>query len=59
MSGLALSRRVGESILIGDDIVVTVTAIRGNQVQILVQAPQDLRILRDELVEREESRDRS
>ncbi len=46
---LVLSRKVGEQILIGNDIVVTVNRIDGNRVSIGIQAPTDVRIVRQEL----------
>jgi carbon storage regulator len=48
---LALSRKVGERILIGDDIVVTVLAVRGRQVCLGIEAPKSIPILREELRE--------
>lgn len=47
---LVLSRKVGEKILIGNDIVVTVVAIDGNRAKIALEAPDQVRILRAELV---------
>ena len=46
---LVLSRKEGEKLHIGDDIVITVTAIKGGRVQIGVEAPRSKRILRGEL----------
>lgn len=46
---LVLSRKPGEQLLIGDDIVVTVNRISGNRVAIGVQAPRNVRIVRGEL----------
>jgi carbon storage regulator len=51
---LTITRRVGERIYIGDDIVIVVNAIRGkNNVRIGVKAPRDVRISRGELVDGE------
>ena len=50
---LVLSRRAGEAILIGDSIEILVTEIRGQQVRLAISAPAELRILRDELLDRE------
>jgi carbon storage regulator len=47
---LVLSRKLGEKIHIGADIVVTVVEVRGNHVRLAVEAPDDVRILRQELV---------
>ncbi len=49
---LILTRRVGESLMIGDDINVTVLSIRGNQVRIGVNAPKDVSVHREEIYER-------
>ncbi len=46
---LVLTRKVGESLLIGEDIEITVTEISGDKVRIGIQAPAQLRILRREL----------
>lgn len=48
---LILSRRVGESLTIGDDIVVTVVAVGGNQVRLGISAPRAVRVLREEIVQ--------
>tara|TARA_R110002096_G_scaffold315227_4_gene509461 strand:- start:942 stop:1106 length:165 start_codon:yes stop_codon:yes gene_type:complete len=50
---LCLSRRVGESIIIDGDIKVTVLRINSSQVKIGIAAPDDVLILREELVEEE------
>jgi carbon storage regulator len=46
---LVLSRKLNEKILLGDAIVVTVVAIRGNQVRLGIEAPRDVEIVRAEL----------
>lgn len=46
---LVLTRKLGESIVIDDDIVVKVTAIQGNRVKISLDAPQSRRIMRGEI----------
>ena len=46
---LILTRRVGESLVIGHNIVVTVVGIRGSQVRIGIEAPADVAICRKEL----------
>ena len=46
---LVLSRKPGQKILIGDDIVVTINRVSGNQVSVGVEAPDHIRILRGEL----------
>jgi carbon storage regulator len=50
---LILTRRLDETILIGDDIEVTVVAIESNQARVGIQAPKDVKILRDELLDDE------
>jgi carbon storage regulator len=49
MSGLTLSRRPGESIMIGDDITLTVVRVDGNIVRINVVAPADVVVDREEV----------
>jgi carbon storage regulator len=50
---LVLSRRIGQKILIGNDISIEVRRVAGNRVTLAVEAPLDVRILRDELKEEE------
>src|SRR4030042_357446 len=49
---LVLSRKVGEKILIGDDIAVTVVRVAQGMVRLGVEAPQDLTIIREEIKDR-------
>ena len=49
---LILTRRVGERLMIGDDIQVTVLGVKGNQVRIGVYAPADVSVHREEIYER-------
>ena len=49
---LILTRRVGESLMIGDEVNVTVLGIKGNQVRIGVNAPKDVAVHRDEIYQR-------
>jgi len=49
---LILTRRVGEALVIGDDVTVTVLGIKGNQVRIGVKAPKDVPVHREEIFER-------
>jgi carbon storage regulator len=49
---LILSRRPGESVMIGDDVTVTVLAIKGNQIRLGFAAPQDVAVHREEVYER-------
>jgi carbon storage regulator len=46
---LILSRRVGESITIGNDVVVKVVALSGNQIRLGITAPREVRVLREEI----------
>lgn len=48
---LVLSRRKDESLVIGDQIKVTVVEIRGNRVRLAIDAPSDVKVLRTELVD--------
>ena len=50
---LILTRRVGESLMIGDDVTITVLAVKGNQIRIGVNAPRDVAVHRQEIVERD------
>lgn len=52
---LILTRRVGESVMIGGNVVVTVCGVRGEQVRIGVQAPKDVSIDREEIAERKKA----
>ncbi|NIW86809.1 MAG: carbon storage regulator CsrA [Gammaproteobacteria bacterium] len=49
---LILTRRVGESLMIGDNVTVTVLGVKGNQVRIGVNAPKDVSVHREEIYER-------
>jgi carbon storage regulator len=49
---LILTRRVGESLMIGEDITVTVLGVKGNQVRIGVNAPRDVAVHREEIYDR-------
>jgi carbon storage regulator len=47
---LIITRRVGEGIRIGKDIKILVTSVQGGAVKLGIAAPQDIQILRDELI---------
>jgi len=49
---LILTRRVGETLMVGDDVTVTVLGVKGNQVRIGVNAPKDVAVHREEIYER-------
>lgn len=49
---LILTRRVGETLIIGDNVKVTVLGVRGHQVRLGVDAPRDVSVHREEIYER-------
>lgn len=49
---LILSRRIGETLVIGDEITVTVLGVKGNQVRLGVNAPKNVAVHRDEIYQR-------
>ncbi len=56
---LILTRKENESLFIGDDIEVTVLAIKGNQIRIGIKAPKDIDVHREEVYRRIESQNSS
>ena len=49
---LILTRRAGESLIIGDDIIINVLGVKGNQVRIGIDAPKDVSVHREEIYDR-------
>ncbi len=49
---LILTRRVGETLMVGDEVTVTVLGVKGNQVRLGVNAPRDVAVHREEIYER-------
>lgn len=49
---LILTRRIGETLMVGDDVTITVLGVKGNQVRIGVNAPKDIAVHREEIYQR-------
>jgi len=52
---LILTRRAGETVMIGSDVTITVLSVKGNQVRIGINAPKDVAVHREEIYERIQS----
>lgn len=49
---LILTRRVGGTLIIGDDVAITVLGVKGNQVRLGIKAPRDVGVYREEVYQR-------
>lgn len=49
---LILTRRIGENLIIGDDIKVTILGVKGNQIRVGIEAPQEVSVHRQEIYNR-------
>jgi carbon storage regulator len=49
---LILTRRVGETLMIGDSVTVTILGVKGNQVRVGITAPKDVAVHREEIFQR-------
>ena len=49
---LILTRRIGETLVVGDDVTVTVLGVKGNQVRLGVNAPKEVAVHREEIYQR-------
>ena len=54
---LILTRRVGETVMIGEEVSVTILGVKGNQVRVGINAPKNVAVHREEIFERIKSED--
>lgn len=52
MGYLVLTRRIGENLIIGDDITIAILGVKSNQVRIGIEAPKDISVHREEIYNR-------
>ena len=55
---LILTRRVGETLMVGDEVTVSVLGVKGNQVRIGINAPKEVNVHREEIYERIKAEER-
>lgn len=56
---LILTRRISESVIIADDVKITVLGVKGNQVRLGIDAPKDIAVHREEIYDRIKSEEQS
>lgn len=49
---LILTRRIGETLMVGDDVSITILGVKGNQVRVGINAPKDIAVHREEIYQR-------
>lgn len=54
---LILTRRVGETLMVGEDITITVLGVKGNQVRVGINAPRDIAVHREEIFNKIQQKD--
>jgi carbon storage regulator len=56
---LILTRRIGETLMIGDEVTIKVLGVKGNQVRLGVNAPKDVSVHREEIYEKIQEENRT